>query len=156
MNQLYSKTNELLCISSSGLSSCMHPNERCGLLFRKHGCNTGISNIHRRKPIYTFISSFLHNVPCSVFCICARGCIYISAKCSDISKQTPGCGFIFAIFVRYEPLFNSTHGVFYKQGHQIWSLYKYNSKWLHLRTASVPNLDALRNYRFFSSETSNF
>lgn len=83
----------------------------------------------------------------AVFSASARGCIYISAKCSDISKQTPGWGFIFAVFVRYEPLFNSTHEVFYKQGHQIWSLYKYISKWLHLRSAPEANLDAFRNYR---------
>lgn len=68
--------------------------------------------------------------------------IYISVKWSRyISKQTPETRFIIAIFLKYELLFASTHGIFYKQRHQIWPLHKQISKWLHLWSASVPNLD---------------
>lgn len=62
---------------------------------------------------------------CSVFYKSRNGaCIYISAKCSDISKQTPQLRFMFAISLKYDPLFVSTHELFYKQRHQIWSLHK--------------------------------
>lgn len=137
MNLLYVQANVLLCISNR-LSSCAsQQRRRAAIVSKAHVRVAGISNAHAHKSgsaHYIFISSSVHNVPCFLHLL--HRCIYISAKCSEtLASKRPGGRFTRAISLRYEPLFRTAHGVFYKQGHQIWSLHKYTSKWLHLRTA---------------------
>lgn len=85
---------------------------------------------------------------------CKKVCLQISAKCSRyISGQTPDNRFMATISLRYELLFAPAHGIFYKQRHQIWPLHKLNSKWLHLRTSFLPNVDTHGKCRYIDQRT---